>query len=538
MRVRVHRDEDPEVARPPGVDGAEVQALRVGVDLDRRALPLGGPEDRLEVDVVRLPLADQAPRRVGEDAHVRVRRGGAEAFGHLRPRLLEPRMHRADHEVEPGQHLVRVVQRAVGQDVALAPGEHGDARVLRLDGSDLRDVSGQLLRVEAAGDPRRGAVVRDRHVLVPARLRRRHERLDRVVAVGGVGVAVQVAAHVAELDEPRELAPRGGLDLARVLAQLGRDPRQADRGVDLLLGRPGHAPGARLAEHAVLVELEPAPDGHLADADVVLLGAGEVDEGGAEARRLDDAQVDLDPLPVPDRRLGLAALEHVGDLGQARERAHDLGRSRRRDQEVDVAHGLLPAAERAGERDGPDARGRLEGLHQRLPERQRAAERHPRLPAPDERDAPEDVRLGLRLDAVAPTELARARERLQPRDRRDPLLLVEEPGRPGPDARDAQQRDDAGRDALAGGVQVLHAPRRQVLGDPVGEVATDAGDLTESLLARQDLDVLGERLEVPRRAPVSADPEGVLAPELQDVRHEVEEARDLEVLHRQANAHR
>jgi hypothetical protein len=55
-----------------------------------------------------------------------------------------------------------------------------------------------------------------------------------------------------------------------------------------------------LVTDSVLGDLEPTFHPHLADADVVLLGAGEVDEGGAEALRLHHAEIDLDAFAVAD----------------------------------------------------------------------------------------------------------------------------------------------------------------------------------------------------------------------------------------------
>ena len=60
------------------------------------------------------------------------------------------------------------------------------------------------------------------------------------MAVGGRGVAVQVAAQVRELHQVGQQAVAGGLDLAAVLPQLRRDPREAEVGVELLEdGRSG-----------------------------------------------------------------------------------------------------------------------------------------------------------------------------------------------------------------------------------------------------------------------------------------------------------
>ena len=51
---------------------------------------------------------------------------------------------------------------------------------------------------------------------------------------------MQVGLQIGQLDQARQRAGGGGLELARILTQLGRNPRQADGGVDLFFG------GARL----------------------------------------------------------------------------------------------------------------------------------------------------------------------------------------------------------------------------------------------------------------------------------------------------
>jgi len=68
-------------------------------------------------------------------------------------------------------------------------------------------------------------------------------------------VHVQIAAHLAELEELRERVALGPLDLSPILADLGRNPGKIDRRVDFSLGPPGDRLFA--AEHAVLVDLQP-----------------------------------------------------------------------------------------------------------------------------------------------------------------------------------------------------------------------------------------------------------------------------------------
>ena len=143
------------------------------------------------------------------------------------------------------------------------------------------------------------------------------------VAVGPFGVAVQVAPQVGQGDEVRQRAREGGLELARLLAQLRLDVRQADEGVGLGLGREGpqfgRVAGQRLAvladpQEALLGQAPALVAGHRAEPDVVLLGAGEVDAVRPALARRDDHQVDLRTTAQPDRGLVAAAPEDLLDV--------------------------------------------------------------------------------------------------------------------------------------------------------------------------------------------------------------------------------
>ena len=107
----------------------------------------------------------------------------------------------AGHDpVELLQHVVLVVERAVGQDVHLRAGQQRDAVELRIDLTDPLYLAQQLVGLHVVAKAVRGRVVRDRHVLVALLDRRLRHLLERVAAVGGGGVAVQVALQVRALD--------------------------------------------------------------------------------------------------------------------------------------------------------------------------------------------------------------------------------------------------------------------------------------------------------------------------------------------------
>ena len=141
-----------------------------------------------------------------------------------------------------------------------------------------------------AGDRQRLGVVGQDLVGVAAAAGRLDHDLDRLVPVRPVGVAVQVAAEIAELEQAREGAGERRLDLAGVLAQLRLDEREAEEVVGLRLGgegaQLGGVPGQRLAvlaeaQEALLGQAPALVAGHRPQPDVVLLGSGEVDPIGA-----------------------------------------------------------------------------------------------------------------------------------------------------------------------------------------------------------------------------------------------------------------
>ena len=265
----------------------------------------GGGEHGLQVHVVRVPGTQEPAGRVGENVNLWVTERPHDSRSHLLTRLLEARVDGRQDEVELVQHLVGEVHRAVGEDSALAGGQDTDS-MGRLELPDPAHLSAQLVDAEAARDGIRPRVVGDGDVLVAAFLGGRHQLLEREVTVRPVRVSVEIATDRAGRHQLGQAPVPGGLDLAGVLAQLRGNPRQSHRRVHVLLGVPGDAPAALLLEDAILADRQPATPGQLAHADVVIPGPREVLERGAERLGRDDAQIDLKPVLVADRCLGVA----------------------------------------------------------------------------------------------------------------------------------------------------------------------------------------------------------------------------------------
>ena len=135
-----------------------------------------------------------------------------------------------DDPVEAREVLVGDVELAVRADVDLDPLQELE----RHERVQLVDPLALLLQPPVAQAVR---VVADRVVRVPLLDRARDHRLERVAAVRPGRVRVQVAAQVAGLDQLRQPVAARGVELAEILAELGRDPVVAEERVDLLLGR-------------------------------------------------------------------------------------------------------------------------------------------------------------------------------------------------------------------------------------------------------------------------------------------------------------
>ena len=132
---------------------------------------------------------------------------------------------------------------------------------------------------------------------------------------------VEVALEVAQLDELGQLPLARRLELAAVLAQLGRDPRVAQPLVELAFpGRAKHL--VRLdVRDAVLGDGEPAANRLLPQRDVVGLRAGEVLEQIPVALGRDDAKVEPEAVVRDHGRLRRPVrgdLEHPGKLDEVR----------------------------------------------------------------------------------------------------------------------------------------------------------------------------------------------------------------------------
>jgi len=164
---------------------------------------------------------------------------------------------------------------------------------------------------------------------------------------------------------PRQTPFGRGVDLALILAQLGRNPRQVELPVDLFLGCAGHLGLAFELEQAVFVGRVAHLQAARAERDVVLLAAGEVEQRRTVGFGRQRPHVHLDRLQT-DFGAGFvdAPGEHFADArmrDETVERGFGAGTG---DEQVQIADGLFSAAQASGRGDLFDAGRRGQVRHQ------------------------------------------------------------------------------------------------------------------------------------------------------------------------------
>lgn len=473
---------------------------------------------------------------MGDDLHVGILQGLEDPLGHV---LLESGVDRGDHEIELLEEGIREVERAVGEDIDLGPLEEAEAlRFERaVEGVDLLHLPAQAVGGEAAGVFHALGVVADRNIGIA--------HADAVVGdlaqgerpVARVGVDVEVALDVAVIEDGREAVGEGELDLAAVLAHLGRNPGQAEGGVDLLLGGARDLPLA--LEDAVLGDLEAFVLGHGAELDVVGLGAREILEGGAVLGAGHEAEVNLAFAVLGrdhDRGLSFAGGQDALDAGGAGEALDDAGSVLAAallgaGEDVDVAHGLFHAAERPGRLDPVDQAGFLEVIDQGGGDAEGRPDRDALGGLLEELDTLADVLDFFVAHAAEGGQAAVGDDLLEVGEGGDAELIVHELDRFRAQGLDVEEGQEAGREAGEGFLVFLHLAGREVFADLLGDAAPDAGDVLE-LAGGGDLgDVVRHLVEDAGGAAVGKDLEGLLALDVEGVGDAVEENGQLLVFH-------
>src|SRR5262245_66255024 len=126
-------------------------------------------------------------------------------------------------EIEGRQHVRRIVQRTVGEDVGFDALEDPEASGLPVEVVDSRLLRADGGKAETASVARRLRMVGHAEVLVAALPRGLGHRLQCVGAVGCIGVDVQETVQGGAGDESRQAFGAGAADFIAALAQLWCD---------------------------------------------------------------------------------------------------------------------------------------------------------------------------------------------------------------------------------------------------------------------------------------------------------------------------
>src|SRR5215218_2863498 len=285
-------------------------------------------------------------------------------------------MHGGYDEVQFGEDIVVVVEGTVPEDVDLRSAEEMDLTVAVVGLPHGLHLLLQALGRKTVRHPEATGVVAEDEVLVAELDSRLGHALDGAFAVRVVGVNVQVPTDIFDGDEVGQSASVCGFDLAGVLPQLRRYVGEAEPRVEILLRGHGFVvAGPRLGQ-AVLGDVDTHLDGPLAQRDVVGLAAGEVVQERAVGLGFDYPQIYLGPAAKDKDLLRAVGQDFLGERRLCEVVGERVGVLARGD-DVDVADGLLHAAQGAADLGPIRRRVRADEREDLLPQRSRFVQEHP-----------------------------------------------------------------------------------------------------------------------------------------------------------------
>ena len=242
---------------------------------------------------------------------------------------------------------------------------------------------------EATGVRRRLGVIGDAEIGPTPLLRRLSQSCDGGLSIGITRVAMEDAAQVAQFDELGQFTRRGGRDLAAVLAQLQRNPRQAGGAVERFLVFVPHDASPRIDEPARL-DAESAVPKSSEYGVAVLRGPGRTPERERERVVRDAMQLHASTADQAKGHRASAGCDDLFHSGSLPDRiSHLSGITRAPRDKVDLADNVRCSPQRAGDvhplharesRDRPPKSLRfrvgveVHDLSRRLPERGDAAQ--------------------------------------------------------------------------------------------------------------------------------------------------------------------
>ena len=111
-------------------------------------------DDALKIELQRLASANQTARRMRQNVNVTVVGRSNKSFSDLVPGLPERGMNRGDHDIQPGEYLIGIVQSAIGQDIDFGTHQNVGLAVpsLAAEALDLVDLLFQAVPIKAVCD--------------------------------------------------------------------------------------------------------------------------------------------------------------------------------------------------------------------------------------------------------------------------------------------------------------------------------------------------------------------------------------------------
>ena len=205
------------------VEIVQIQAVGPGIDLKAAAALARGRDQPVDIELIRLALADQPAGWMGDDRHMRIVHGADDPLRLRISTKVEIVVHGGDHDVEPRKNRVRQVEASVGKNIELNALQQGDSVELLPDALHLVDLLCEPRAVEPMRHGYAPAVIGYGDVFVAPPLRGCGHFGDRDSSVGPVGMNVKVTFDVIERNEIRQMCLLRRRDLAAILAQLGRN---------------------------------------------------------------------------------------------------------------------------------------------------------------------------------------------------------------------------------------------------------------------------------------------------------------------------
>ena len=462
-------------------------------------------------------------------------------LGHLLDRLVEAAVHAGHHHVHLRQRRVVEIERPVGENIHLDARKHPDPALhLGVDLANALDVRQRARVVQTVRHRQMLGVVGDRNISEPPCQRRLGHLADGVAAVGRIGVHVQIAANIRQRNQLRQRVRCRSLQFAAVLAQLGRDVVEIQRAIDLLLARGRDDHVVFQPQQGILAQRQPALDGALAQRHIVHLRSRKVLQRRTIARARKQPDVHLQIISQRETDLVLPLRHQLVDQRQRRhmlDRGRDhIGLARRPGhQQVEIAHRLATAAQRARRRNLLDARKCPDQLRDAVRELMGLIGAEAAGVAPVILDALQQLGGELLAHPRQGIQMALPGRRLQRIDIGDLQRGPDQRDRLRPHPRQAQQLEHRRLVLLQQLLPQRHRPRRHQIADIRRHALADAGNRQQFLGVRlrgRDRGQLGGLLlHRLGRAPVGADPERVCPVDLEQRCRLLQQPRDGDIVH-------